>query len=91
MTRCRPARLQVGRRVGEQHAVGRERQVAQPRPRGQRGDESRQIAAEQRLAAGEPEAIDAELRRTDRPACAISSNVSTSSRGSQRYSSSGMQ
>ena len=45
---------------GEVDAVGGHRQVAEPGLRGQAADERRQIAAEQRLATGQADAVDAE-------------------------------
>ena len=44
----------------EQHAVGRERDIADRGTRGQQADQRGEIAAEQRLAAREPHAIHAE-------------------------------
>ena len=55
------------KRVGvrrEQHTVGRHRQIADFRPRREQLDQPRQIAAEQRLAAGDSHAVHA-LRRED--------------------------
>ena len=42
-----------------------------------------QIASKQRLSAGQPHLVDAEIRKIARQSAAISSKVSTSSRGSQ--------
>ena len=42
-------------RRGEMHAVGRQRSLAEAVARSQPGDEARQIAAQQRLAAGQPD------------------------------------
>ena len=50
-----------GRLGGQQDAVGRQRQVPDGRPGRQRRDERREIAPEERLAAGQPHAIDAEV------------------------------
>ena len=66
----------------EQHAVGREREVGDAPRAAERFDQDRQIAPEQRLAAGDADPVDAERReRVDESA--ISSNVSRLSRGSQ--------
>ena len=46
----------------EQHAVGRQREIADRRPRGERLDQDREVAPQQRLAASEPHAVDAERR-----------------------------
>ena len=53
---------QRGRMAAQQHAVGRHRQIAHRGRARQPLDERRQVAAEQRLAAGEPDAIDPERR-----------------------------
>ena len=89
--RCRPARLRSAAASASSTPL-----VVSARSRSQGraascGDERRQVAAEQRLAAGEAEAVDARARANRSAQRPISSNVSTSSRGSQRYSSSGMQ
>ena len=60
MTRCRPAAAQRRGVLGEQDAVGGERQVAQRRLGGELAHQGRQIVAQQRLAAGEAHAVDAE-------------------------------
>ena len=49
--------------VGQQQAVGRERDVVDARDRGDHRDQAVQIAADQRLAAGEPDAAHADLGR----------------------------
>ena len=81
--RCRPAARSARGLAGEQHAVGRQRQIANRRTRREQLDELGQIAAQQRLPAGEPHAVDAERRRTRRRARAISSKSRMLSRGSQ--------
>ena len=59
--RCRPASRSAVALVGEQDAVGRQRQIADRRLRARASrDERRQVAAEQRLAAGQPDLVDAE-------------------------------
>ena len=76
--------LEVGRGVGEQHAVGRQRQIAHPRARRQQANSS----GRSRRRSGSPPVMRSRStpsspnRSASRP---ISSNVSTSSRGSQRY------
>ena len=47
----------------EQDGVGGQREVANPRDRGKAFDQPRQIAAEQRFAAGETQFVDAERGR----------------------------
>ncbi len=44
----------------QQHAVGRHRQIANGRAGGEARDERREVAAQQRLAAGEPDLVHAE-------------------------------
>ena len=53
--------LERRRVLGEQDAVGRHGQVADPRLRGQHADEARQVAAQQRLAAGQAHLVHAEV------------------------------
>ena len=61
--------------IGEQNAVGREREVGEAGLPGEHADQARQLAAQQRLAAGEADLVDAERRGTRRPARAISLEV----------------
>ena len=76
--------------VGEQDAVCREREVVEPRLRGEHADERRKVAAQERLAAGQAQRSTPSARKTSTSAL-ISSKCRTSSRGSHVYSSSGMQ
>ena len=50
---------QVAGKLGQPGAVGGQGQIADARHRGQAGGELRQIAAQQRFAAGQPDALDA--------------------------------
>jgi hypothetical protein len=50
------------RRWSEQHGVGGHRQIPNRRLAGQPLDERRKVAAEQRLAAGQPHLVDTELQ-----------------------------
>ena len=61
-SRCRPAACSVGRLFGEQDAVGREGEVVDAGDRGQLLDQARQVGPHERLAAGEPQLVDAQLR-----------------------------
>ena len=54
----RPAEFAGG--LPQEHAVGRQRKVTEPGPRGQARDQTGQVAAEQRFAAGNAEPIDPE-------------------------------
>ena len=56
-----PGGLQPGRLLGEQHTVGRHGQIAQARLGDQQPDQRRQIAPQERLAAGEPDLVDAQV------------------------------
>ena len=55
-----PGLSQPCRLLREQHAVTRHREIAQRRLRGEQPDQARQIAAQQRLAARQPDLVDAE-------------------------------
>src|SRR5262245_33584851 len=46
---------------GEQDAVGRDREIAQARFRGQEADEAVHVAPQERLAPGEPDLVDAQV------------------------------
>ena len=61
--RWSPARAQRRRLGAQQHAVGRQRQIGDRAPRREAFNEDRQIAPQQRLAAGNPHAIDAKRRK----------------------------
>src|SRR5688572_13532673 len=52
-----PGIAQRGGLLGEQHAIGRQREIRDAGQPGQLGNEDRQIAAQQRLAAGHPDAV----------------------------------
>jgi hypothetical protein len=56
-----PGGLELGCAVGQQDAVGGERQVPHPRFARELTDEARQVTAEQRLAARHANPVDAEL------------------------------
>ena len=58
--------------------------AVRPPERRQHRDQRRQVAPDQRLAAGDPELLDAERDERPRASRSISSNVSTSSRGQER-------
>ncbi len=58
-----PGRAQRRRLGAQQDAVGRQRQIGDRAPRREALDEDRQIAPQQRLAAGKPHAIDAKRRK----------------------------
>ena len=53
--------LELGRVLGEPRAVGRERDVLDALEARERGHDLDDVAPQQRLAAGEPELLDAEL------------------------------
>ena len=57
-----PGRPQRVRLSAQQDAVGRERQIGDRAPRREPFDEARQIAAKERLAAGNPHPVHAERR-----------------------------
>ena len=81
VTRWRPASRSVRRVRRQQHAVGGHREIANAGRGREARDERREIAAEQRLAAGEPDLVDAEPANTS-TSRSISSNCRMSSRGS---------
>ena len=58
----KPGALEIGGVIRKQHAVRRQAQIAQPRSARRAADQFRQIAAEQRLAAGEADAIETRFR-----------------------------
>ena len=60
VTRCNPAVAQGFALLGEQDAVGRERQVANPGIGREHSNQLRKIAAEQRLAPREAHVFDAQ-------------------------------
>ena len=60
--------LELGRVLGEPRAVGRERDVLDTLEARERGDDLDDVAPQQRLAAGEPDLLDAELREQARDA-----------------------
>ena len=62
VSRCRPGVAQRRGLRREQHAVGRHGQVADRRPGREPVDELRQVAAQQRLATGQPDLVHAEGR-----------------------------
>ena len=47
--------------TGEQHAVGRQSEIVEPGSLGEGGHERCQVASKERLAAGQPEPVDAHL------------------------------
>src|SRR2546427_12661076 len=55
-----PRLLERLRVLGEQHAVGRDREVTQPRLRGEEADEARQVAPQERLASREADLVHSE-------------------------------
>ena len=59
-------RLQLRRMLREQHAVGRQRDVLHAFERGELADQLGDIRAQQRLAAGEPHLLHAELHEQAR-------------------------
>ena len=61
VTRPRPARERLGL-LGKQHAVGGEREISQARILREHGDQPIEILAQQRLAAGQAHAGDAQAR-----------------------------
>ena len=61
--RWSPAAAQRRRLGAQQDAVGGQRQIGDRAPGGEVFDEDRQIAPQQRLAAGNPHAVDAERRK----------------------------
>ena len=65
--------LEVGGVGGQQHAVGGHRQVADAVAAGEPRHEVGEVAAQQRLAAGQPDLVDAEVRKTS-TSRSISSN-----------------
>ena len=62
LRRSRPARAQLRGLLGEQDAVGREGEVVDARQVGEHFHKSRQVGPHERLAAGEPQPVDAHLR-----------------------------
>src|SRR3989454_1097145 len=56
-----PRFLERARQLGEQHAVGRDREVAQARLGGEEADEARQVASQERLAARETDFVHPEI------------------------------
>ena len=64
VTRCRPASASGSRERPQGRAVGRQREVDRPAvgsaDLGQHRDQVRQVAPDERLAAGDPELLDAE-------------------------------
>ena len=81
MIRCSPAARSAGACGREQDAVGGERQIGDRTPGREAFDQHRQVAPQQRLAAGDAHAIDAE-RVNASTIAPISSNVRMFSRGS---------
>ena len=67
MTRSRPAALSAARLLREQRAVGRQREVDVGSSREHR-DQALEVAAQQRLAAGQPDLLDAEADEDAREA-----------------------
>ena len=61
MTRWRPAARSGRGLVGEQDAVGRQREVADARLAREQAHEVRKVAAHERLTAGQPELVHAEV------------------------------
>jgi hypothetical protein len=47
--------------IGQEHAVGRHRQVADARPRRETGDKGRKVAPQERLSARETHLVDAKI------------------------------
>ena len=85
VTRCSPASASGRGERAQRRAVGRQRQVdlaaVGPADRGQHRDEVGQVAPDERLAAGDPQLLDAERdERPGRPARSPRS-VRTWSRG----------
>ena len=85
VTRCRPGVGERSRQRPQRGPVGRQRQVdlaaVGSADRRQHRDQVRQVAPDERLAAGDPQLLDAERRRRPAPAGSISSKVRTWSRG----------
>ena len=84
MTRSRPASASARGVAREQQAVGGQRQVLDAGIRGEHLDEALEVAPQQRLAARQPDPVDALRRRSRAATRAISSKLSSSSRGRKR-------
>jgi hypothetical protein len=74
----------------QQQPVGRQPNIANAGHLHQHLDQARQLASQQRLAAGQTQLVHAQWRRLQRTNRVISSNVSNSAR-SRKTTSSGMQ
>ncbi len=85
VTRLRPASASDCGSAREQQAVGRERDVLDPRQRSEHLDEPLEAATQQRLTAGEPDLSHALRRERSRRARAISSKLSSSLRSKKAW------